>query len=164
MTTSSSNGLTLVELLGVLALVSLISIVVISYLLNGVGQFKRVNKEISLHDEANVIMTQFEKQIFVAKDIEELSQTASVSLIKVTNLENEEIILGFKDNKAVINQGTIHDSKLKILDGSTIRLSDQATVKEGKVQIKMTIKDEQAKHGAEITLENEISYIKSDEG
>lgn len=158
--TNSSHGLSLVELLATLALIGIISTAVIGYLLNGMNNFEKVNREINLHDEANSIMRQFENVIFVSKNVIDVEQSSEVSLVKATNMYEEETVLGFKNNQAVINDVVIHSPRFTFLDDSTITLSNRETKKEGKVLIRMVIKDHESKEKSKIELENEISYIK----
>lgn len=164
----SENGITLIELLLALALMSIISVSIISYLINGINQFKKVNEEISLHDEANYVMNQFEKQFFVATDVQLSNGECSGSsdcILTLTKMNydsgmEETITLGFKDQQAVIGGKTIHSPRFRILEPSIIRIDRFSDKKENVVFINMIIEDTQSETELRVELDNRIPFIK----
>ena len=123
---TSQEGVTLIELLAALVITSIILTGIVSYLLSGMNSFKKVNEEISLHDEANYVMSQFERYILVATDAREIIQSDDSSLIEidVKDFDNPDIVekvnLGFKNNQAVINDEAIHSSRFELTEDSVI--------------------------------------------
>ncbi len=162
----SAKGLTLVELLATLAIFSLISVIIIGYLIGGMNNFKKVNEEIALHDEANYVMSEFVNYIFVATKIIDKEQTGCKSLIEVTDYYGNVSKLGFDNYKAVIikNPGTEAEEKIE-LSSYTFSCGSIAKkkVENGKVldkaQIKMFIRNEKAKYSKEIVLDSEVSFV-----
>ncbi len=53
-----------------LSLIGVVSVLIVGVLVSGMNSYKSVNKQISLHDEANAIMTKFSREIFVATKVE----------------------------------------------------------------------------------------------
>ena len=66
------SGITLIELLLALALFSIITVIIISSLVMGMNSSKNVQQDVSLHDEANSIMTQLVRVIYVATAVDDL--------------------------------------------------------------------------------------------
>ena len=99
------------------------------------NSFKKVNEEISLHDEANYIMSEFEKYIVVAIDARHIDPCENCSLIEVDvkNFNGTDEIgtmtLGFENNQAVINDQVIHSARFKVVEGSTIEVEEDVNTK-----------------------------------
>ncbi|WP_174732731.1 PilW family protein [Mesobacillus harenae] len=155
---ASSKGMTLVELLGSLALFSLISAGIMGNLIGGMDSFKVVSKEISLHDEANYIMSQFTEKVFVATQVEVVEQSDCVSLIKIKDFEGAETILGFKNNKAVINDKAIHSSLIST--SCTNGEQSKLVLKNDTVFIKMFVQDKSTERDIGLELDSEVSFVK----
>ena len=79
----SQEGLTVIELLAALVIMGIILIGIVSLLLSGMTSFKKVNEDISLQDEANDVMINFEKNIVVAIDARDIEPCENCSLIEV---------------------------------------------------------------------------------
>ena len=162
---TSQEGITLVELLAALVITSIILVGIVSYLLNGMNSFKKVNEEISLHDEANYVMSQFERYIVVATDAKNIILCDDSSLIEIDlkNFDNpdvvEKVTLGFKNNQAVINDEAIHSSRFKLTEDSEIYVEKEVDGKrERNVRIKMILVDTQSKQEVEVELDNIVSF------
>ncbi len=162
---TSQEGVTLIELLAALVITSIILAGIVSYLLSGMNSFKKVNEEISLHDEANYVMSQFERYIVVATDAREIIQSDDSSLIEidVKDFDNpdvvEKVTLGFKNNQAVINDEAIHSSRFKLTEDSEVYVEEAVEGKrERNVRIKMILVDIQSKQ--EVELDNIVSFRK----
>lgn len=170
----SQRGNSLVELLSALAIMGVISVGIGSYLISGFNNFDKINEEVNLKSEANLIMKQFENHIFAAKKIEKIEATSqecngssSCSLIKIIELcedaatgklQEKEVILGFKDKKAVINDSPIHSPQYEVVVG---KILEPEKIGENKfnIPIKLILKD--AKHNVKVELETRISYIQT---
>lgn len=152
---TSSTGITLPELLVSLAIVSIISVMIIGYLIAGMNNYRKVNEEIALHDEANYVMSEFINYIFVATKVEEQNPN---KMIKVTNRENEETIIGFNsNNQAVVNGKPIHPLNYKftnVPDGDPMLQIDG-----DKVKIKIQIEDTNSKYHKKLVLESDVSFV-----
>jgi hypothetical protein len=178
---TSQKGLTLAELLGSLAIFSLLAVIIIGYLVTSMNSFRRVNEEIALHDEANYVMSEFVNYIFVATEVvpyepaepkEPIVPSECMSLIKVKDYYGKETILGFLNNKAVKisqNEETKEFTELTALstfnfyctnpDDSKIGLEN---VDKDTVKIMMLIQDGESKYQKKIQLKSVVSFIKVD--
>lgn len=154
----SEKGLTFVEFLVSFTIFSLITVLIIGYLVSSLNNFKRVNEEIALHDEANYIMSQFVNYIFVAKKIEKV--TGSDTLIEVTNFDDTKTILGFKENTAVIGNGAIHSGNFNILSTGANTSKIEINEADSTVNITMYIQDTHSKFTKQLELDSEVSYVK----
>ncbi len=164
---TTSKGLTLVELLATLAIFSLISVIIIGYLISAMNNFTRVNEEIALHDEANYVMSEFINYIFVATNVVEKEQSGCKSLIEVTNFEGKVTKLGFENNQAVIitiDPVTKEEKKrqLSTYTFSCAGSEDSKITVSDTVNIKMFIQDEESKYKKKIELNSEVSFVKVD--
>lgn len=166
---SNECGLTLVELLVTIAVASFISILIYNNLIAGMNSYKSVNNQISQHDEANNVMTQFVNRIYVASKVEVVYPTQTNSadpckfIIKTTNMNGDVTTLGFEKDQngneaAVINDQSILPSSFSIV------CKDQTypsiTVNDSDVLIDMTIQDNDSKKQFE--LKNNVSYVNAE--
>jgi type II secretory pathway pseudopilin PulG len=169
----NESGLSLVELLVTLAITSLISVLIFTNLFSGMKSYKNVNKQISLHDEANYVMTQFVNQIYVATKVEVLYPPQSGDteenavnpckfIIKTTKMNDEVTTLGFDKPdedvaaNAVINDQNILQSPFSIVCKDPIYPSIK--VDDSSVIIEMTVQDNES--GKQFELKNKVSYVK----
>lgn len=179
---SNQSGLTLVELLSTLAIGSLISIILFSNLFSGMNSYKRVNNQISLHDEGNYLMTQFVNIIYVATKVDvvyppkgssEETIVPCKSIIQITKYkenkldEEENITLGFDrpptagvDPYAEINDQSILLSPFSIVCNDTTKPSIE--VHDSTVFIEMTIQNDET--GEQLELKNNVSYVNVGDG
>lgn len=149
----NEKGLTLVELLATIVISSVIFILIINTLISGMTSYKSVNKQISLHDEGNYVMTQFINQIYVATNVKLIDSANDASLIEVTGFNGDKTILGFKDGKAEINGESINPTSVQIAcDESKIVIDNNNFV-----IINMVIQDESGKR---LQLNNKVSFVK----
>ncbi|GGH75766.1 hypothetical protein GCM10010978_15950 [Compostibacillus humi] len=156
---TSSKGLTLVELLSSFTILSIITIIIMNYLLGGMNSYEKTSKDVSLHNDANYVMSAFVRHIYEGTEVEIEESTSDSILIKVTNLSGEETILGFKNHQAYIKSGPNESKSLSHYqfpccgnDASNI------TVKNDTVIIKMMIEDQKSETSLE--LKNEVSFRK----
>ena len=163
----SQEGLTLIELLAALVIMGIILIGIVSLLLSGMNSFKKVNEDISLNNEANHVMRNFEKYILVAIDARNIEPCENCSLIEVDikNLNGTDKIetmkFGFENNQAVINGQVIHSARFKVIEGSTIEVEEDVNGKrERNVRIKLILEDTQAKQKERVELDNTVSFLK----
>lgn len=147
----NENGLSLVELLAGLAITSLIAILILSNLLSGMKSYKSVNSQISLHDEANYIMTRFVNQFYQATSVKE--NTVTEGFFEITQYkENGVTTLGFINDKAYINNQEINSSAFSVDCAKSSIQVDQNTV-----FITLAVKDKAT--GKELVLNNKVSYV-----
>lgn len=66
----NEKGVTLVELLATLILISIVSALAYSIFFQGYGNYQRIKVETELRDEADLIMASFVKDLFVLKESE----------------------------------------------------------------------------------------------
>jgi len=149
---TANKGLTLIELLLSLSLIGVVSVLIIGVLVSGMNSYKSVNKQISLHDEANIIMTKFSNEIFVATKVE----PASGEPVKEISIEkygtNGATSLKVADGLATIEENKINSSMVEVSDESSF------TVYEGKgiVRIHLKITDD---NNRSFQLTEEVSYV-----
>lgn len=72
---NNNKGITLVELLATLVIVSIIGTLTYSVLFQGYSNYQRIQVESELRDEADLIMSSFIKEVFLLKN----SEVAAVS-------------------------------------------------------------------------------------
>ncbi|MBM4761888.1 prepilin-type N-terminal cleavage/methylation domain-containing protein [Bacillus sp. B15-48] len=155
-TITRENGLTLVEVLAGIALLSIVSIATIAYLTSGLDNFRKINEDISLHDEANYVMKRFENEILVATKVEIVSDYPNS--IKITKMEGEQVTLGFENRQAVINGNAIH-SRYEVSEDSWIKIED-STYREKYLSIKIIMQEKHTDSGGKkIELKNRIPYL-----
>ncbi|WP_147535419.1 PilW family protein [Bacillus marasmi] len=177
----SQSGLTFIELLVTLMVFTMLTSLVIGYLINSMNNFKRVNEEIALHDEANYVMSQMVNYIFVAKDVKLVSDSTSSYLIEVTSFEDKKTIVGFACNKAVIatDYGSFTGSgldctnnkfkgiPLQPISNDYINFIDYESDKteisidhiKDTVKIEMVLENEQSKYRKPLVLNSEVSFV-----
>lgn len=145
----SSKGITLVELLLSLSLIGVVSVLIVGVLVSGMNSYKSVNKQISLHDEANAIMTRFSNEIFIATKIKQVSPY----IINITKYGAEgETKLAFENGKATINDIPIHSDTVTIaLNNSSMQVHDDT------VYIELVVKNKET--GERLALKNEVSFV-----
>ena len=162
---SSAKGLTLVELLLTLSLLGVVSILIVGVLVSGMNSYKSVNKQISLHDEANIIMTNFSKEIFVATKVEpENGVLMCPEKIKLTKYNGDQVTLGFQQNPdgtvdAAIDNNPINSPLISIScnDPDEPRYTS-FEVKENSVKIKLLIQDK-GEPSKKFRMKEEVSFI-----
>lgn len=156
---TSAKGLTLIELLAALALLGVVSALILGVLVSGINSYKSVNKQISLQDEANAIMTRFSNEIFVAVKVEAL-ENQPVKSIDISKYGGEKVTLEFangkamviKEEKGVIKNNVINSSMVKVTNDSKFIVNKV----KGIVQIQLTVEDD---NGRELNLTEEVTYV-----
>lgn len=149
---TANKGLSLIELLLSLSLIGVVSVLIIGVLVSGMNSYKSVNKQISLHDEANTIMTKFSNEIFVATKIEPDSgePVKEISIEKYGT--NDTTALKFADGMATIKGNKINSSMIKVSDESSFTVYEA----KGIVRIHLKITDENKRS---FQLTEEVSYV-----
>lgn len=153
---SSQKGLTLVELLLGLAIMGIVSSMIISNLIGGMNSFKSVNKQISLHDEVNYIMSTYVNKIFVAKKVTEISgtDTGCGNQLSLIDYYKNETKIGLSGDKALLGDVPLNSDSLKIVCSESKMTLDPAN---HTVSIKMVIMDDTTKKKLE--LNNSVSFV-----
>lgn len=99
----SEKGLTLVELLAVITLISTISIFSFALLANSSKNFSKISADTVLRDEADIILTRITSAIYTSKDSEIIFFSNNISHNHyIFNEKSIHSITGFKDNKIYI--------------------------------------------------------------
>lgn len=165
---SNENGITLVELLVVLAITGCLSILIYNNLISGMNSYKSINKQITLDDEANYVMTRYENIIFEATDVQGPTSSDENNpcsfLIDVTKSNEDGMILDdsklsfglYKGSyKAMINGDSILSDPFTIVCTDSVRPS--FIVDNNSVTINMTIQDNDS--GRQLELNNTVSFV-----
>ncbi|MBU9672907.1 prepilin-type N-terminal cleavage/methylation domain-containing protein [Planococcus sp. CP5-4] len=111
-----NNGVTLVELLATLVIVSIIGTLSYSVLYQGYANYQRIQVETELRDEADLIMASMIKDLFVLKKSEitlsnKCSANDSNSLLLVSKTENgssNSYKTGFENGKVFVKDQEIN--------------------------------------------------------
>jgi len=150
----SSKGLTLIELLMSLVLVGMVTIIIMNYILSGMNSYERTSDQVSMHNDANYVMSLFVNEIYQAETITQID----FNNIRIeSESDGEKIELGFKNEQAYIK----HDGNDPVIL-SSFRFphgegESYLTVNEnGTVEIKIVIENED--NGSKQELLNLISY------
>lgn len=151
----NARGVTLIELLAAVVIFSIALTVIYSAITNFLSYQNKIQAEIYLRDEADIIMTRFMNEIFPAED----ATTLEDNIIQLTIPDEDgsgtskQVTLGFKDGKALLNGDAIHDEEKYSLAHSTVAINDDI------VNITMTIKDLTEEKAYSLMLESEISLL-----
>lgn len=150
---SSSKGMTLVELLAALSLVGIITIIIMNFMLSGMNSYEKTSNDVSLHNDANYVMSLFVNKIYQSKSAN--PDPDSNTIIVLEDYDGKTSKIGFKDEKAYI----------ELDDGSAIYPSDyrfpqgegesEIEVKDETVFIRIVIENE--KNDSKMELINEVS-------
>ncbi|MBB6445857.1 hypothetical protein [Bacillus benzoevorans] len=152
---SSAKGLTLVELLLSLSLIGVVSVLIIGVLVSGMDSYRSVNKQISLHDEANAIMTKFSNEIFVATKVEPNS-VEPVKEIHIKKYGSGDVIttLGFAGGNANINGAPINSPFVTVEESASSFAVDEEN---GIVHIHLELTDD---NNRSFQLTEDVTYVK----
>lgn len=145
----SNKGVTLVELLATLVILSLIGTIIYSVLFNGIKSYEKTVAETELRDEADHILANLIDVFFTMK-------VSDLKLDKLPNEENklsyitkrDDKVIGFKDNKIFIN-----NEELKLLN-TNIKLSEQSkitSIGNSQFLITLVLETKDAKQKLELT-------------
>lgn len=111
----SQKGLTLVELLVSIVLISVIVTFTTSMIINTINNYNRIKANAILRDEADLIVSQLTKIFYTTKDSETTYigdvTTGDYYIQKTTDASN---LTGFKDGKLYIKDVTYSPSNSKI--------------------------------------------------
>jgi prepilin-type N-terminal cleavage/methylation domain-containing protein len=128
---TNSKGITLVELLATLVIISIISTLCYQVLFQGYSNYKRIKIESELRDEADLIMASLVKEMFVLKksEIQNHFTCPDYYLNVQENGSSQVSTIGIKDEKVTINGEDIefynNDVKLITQDCSLPSTSTQ---------------------------------------
>ncbi|MDJ0330987.1 prepilin-type N-terminal cleavage/methylation domain-containing protein [Planococcus sp. S3-L1] len=130
-----NNGVTLVELLATLVIVSIIATLTYSVLFQGYSNYQRIQVESQLRDEADLIMASMVKDLFVLKksQISLKNQCTAgvnkslieVKKIKASNGTIEIYKTGFENGKVFVkgNEINFYNDNIKLLNTDCSPLS-----------------------------------------
>lgn len=147
----SNKGLTLVELLATLTILSFIGIVIYSVLFNGIRSYERTMEETKLRDEADYIMANFIDKFFVLKASEITSypdENTNINYITVIGNGGEAKFFGFKDGKIYVG-----GEELKLSNGD-IELSGESkliSISDSEFKVKLILKSKVSNQKLELT-------------
>ena len=123
----NQHGLTLVELLATLALMSVVITLAFSVLLNGIRASDNIQKESALRNEADFLMTSLIRELYVMKESEiietQFPAKTSTNYYLNTNLGERT---GFIDNQVVVANvpQQISDSKILLLPSKIAKIDN----------------------------------------
>lgn len=124
-TLRNSEGITIVELLATLVIVSIIGALSYSILSQGYANYQRIQVETQLRDEADLIMASLLKDLFVLKEseiasVENCNDSVKSSYLNVTKqgtLPSSSYKTGFEGSKVYVkgNEVKFYDENVQIL-------------------------------------------------
>lgn len=183
----NQKGLTLVELLASIVLISIISIFIFSIVLKAMENNRVIQQETMLRDEADIIVSKFIKTLYSTKQgyiIRNSTDSAGNSYIEVTNdlakCEKNDAgnlidasacnatlkPIGFKTSNGVTkihildDEYTVSQSNMKILSSSKITGDPKnTTTYEIDLNLEITQKRGNKEFSKEMTFKNEIQPI-----
>lgn len=173
---NNSKGITLVELLATLVIVSIVASLSYSVLSQGYSNYQRIQAEAELRDEADLIMSSFIKDIFVLKG-EEIEMESicldgsSTTLMKITKrkpINSEEVIeqynTGFKDGEVIVKDQPVHfhNNSVTLLENDCNgELYNLITEEKDNTEykIKFTLKTLKGKQEHTMDFENTVQVI-----
>lgn len=173
---NNSKGITIVELLATLVIVSIVGTLSYSVLFQGYSNYQRIQAETEMRDEADLIMSSFIKDIFVLKseeiEMESIcSNDSSTTLMKITKLNPnnlEEIIeqyeTGFKDGEVVVKDQPVrfYNNSVTLLENECNgELHNLITEEKDNIEykIKFTLKTTKGKQEHTMDFENTVQVI-----
>ncbi len=157
---TSERGITLPELLAVFVILGFLSIVIISFLINGFKQQARLQIEAELRDEADIIMAELISDIYTLKksDLkEEHFPQSGTNNYYFELLDGEKV--GFIDGEIQLKSGdsvSLTTNKIVLEKQSKIELIDEA---KGLYRITLVLKKAGEGVGQTLTTESEVSII-----
>lgn len=149
---TTNKGLSLVELLLALSLIGVVSVLIVGVLVSGMNSYRSVNKQISLHDEANAIMTKFSNEIFVATKVLSEKPENPVKEIEIHQYGDKKITLKFAGGNAYINGAQINSQLVKVDESA----SSFSIEKKGIVSIDLKITDDNSRS---FQLTEDVTYV-----
>lgn len=177
----NDKGLTLVELLAALVIVSIIGALSYSVLFQGYSNYQRIQAETQLRDEADLIMSSFIKDMFVLKANEIMLETtctqnnsSSIMKIKKVNSLNpseviEEYQTGFKNGEVIVKDQTVHlyNSSVKLVPNNCGNANNYSITEEktnSEYKIKFTLEIMKGKTPYKLEFENRVQVINFEGG
>lgn len=178
----NDKGITLVELLATLVIISIIGALSYSILFHGYSNYQRIQAETQLRDEADLIMSSFIKDMFVLKGNEIISLETSctnglsTSLINVqrVNPDNPEEVVegyqtGFKDGKVIVKDQPVEFYNNTVILQKEIcgethfnLITEEKENKEYKINF--TLQTMKGKNPHTMEFENTVQVINDEEG
>lgn len=172
---SNENGLTLIELLATLVLLSIVSVLSYSIIFQGFNNFQRTKIETELRDEADLIMTNLVRDLFVLKASETTLNnscsnglnTSHINIIKKDPLNASNTTTyktGFENSKIIVKgqQVKFYEENIELLPPTCSPSSPTSITKTEKGTgyiIKFTLKSKNSKKKLELQFVNTIQVI-----
>lgn len=154
---NNERGLTLIELLATIVLISMIGLVAFGILFNGFKTYDRVKVETALRDEADIIMAELISHMYTMKS----SDIASKHL---TENEQMNYYLQLHDGgKVGFFEGKLHlkDKTNLALQSDQIRLAEETKIYEiSDGQFRIVLSLEWTSTGQKLTIESEVGIVK----
>lgn len=119
----NQKGVTLVELLATILILSIVSALSYTVLNQGYSNYQRIKVETELRDEADLIMASFVSDLFVTKEselnlVESCTSGKVQSYVEVTKEDASTYITGFKNNQAIVKNQIVqfYDKNIKMVE------------------------------------------------
>lgn len=116
---TNQRGITLVELVATLAIVGMVGTLAYAVLFQGYANYERVQAETKLRDEADLIMANFVRELFVLKS-NELEESPSClngapgSCVSVTKEDSgESYFVGFQQDNASSDVAIVRNEEIR---------------------------------------------------
>lgn len=161
----SEKGITLVEILLTLVLVSLITVLITSILTNGLNTAQRVKIEAEIRDEADYLMVQLLNEMYVLKtseiksrNLDNPSTPADSYLVIQKTGSSTTHQLGFSDGRILLDSRTVEPSNTEIILSPRSHVS---RIRQGHYQVVLALQS--TLNNQEIELQTEIQIINDTE-
>lgn len=169
----NNKGMTLLEVLAVLVLTVLIFAIATPLLINGINRYNDIQTEITLRDEADLIMSKFFLEIYTLKEseIKKLNGFESPNthnnyyieydreyLDTTTNtMKNKTYVLGFKDNLLYFKDEPYQFSNSSVQLSQNTKFSRIEKIGDNNYRVTLELYNSKKKKSA--TFVNEIQTI-----
>ncbi|MCH4825618.1 PulJ/GspJ family protein [Planococcus halocryophilus] len=121
----NQQGVTLVELLATILILSIVSALSYTVLNQGYSNYQRIKVETELRDEADLIMASFVSDLFITKEselnlIESCTNGKVQSYVEVTKEDTPTYKTGFKDKEAIVKDQVVqfYDKDIQLVEPS----------------------------------------------
>lgn len=154
------RGLSLVELIAALSILSLVMGTIYSVITFGFTAYNKVNVENSLRDEADILMSSVMTQLYTygPEYVSNIANENGIELSRTTQPNNVVIpskqikiansSLYIADSTAPIETGKVDNLKSALLNGSSIQLDcgNASACRDGLIRITLVLEQEDQKH------------------
>lgn len=176
---TNQRGITLVELIATLAIVGMVGTLAYAVLFQGYANYERVQAETKLRDEADLIMANFVRELFVLKS-DELEEVPSCmngapgSCVRVTKRDSRDsYFIGFQHGSASTDVAIARNEEIRFYNDDVILvpnrpadsiINNSISTEDGiRYTVKFVLSTEYRGEDRQMEFVNTINVISADE-